>query len=121
MISKTKYGLAVLPLCLNMIAGGALVVGGISMGAIASQTSDNLDTCRSNPACNRTDRELGIANDVRSQALVADILWATGSAVVVTGAVLYFFLDESKPADSVSGFHILPLHGGAAAAAGFRF
>ena len=42
---------------ISMIAGGALVVGGISMGAVASQTSANLDTCRSNPACNRTDRE----------------------------------------------------------------
>ena len=41
---------------ISMIAGGALVVGGISMGAVASQTSGNLDTCRSNPACNRTDR-----------------------------------------------------------------
>lgn len=106
--------------------GAATLVGAGIMGALAMGTSGDLDACRADAACRRTDREVGLADDVRSGALTTDILLGAGVAIAATGVVL-FFLDRKAgtdtqgavaPGPSVS---VVPTAGGAAAVGLVRF
>jgi hypothetical protein len=95
------------------------LAGGAGVGAVAMGTSGDLDTCRANPACIRTEREVAIAGDVGSQAMVADILLVTGMVTLGVGAALYF-LSRTDQATNAA-FIVAPAPGGAVATGLFRF
>ena len=99
-------------------SGGALLVGGLAMGAVAAGTNGDLDTCRSNPACARTEREVAIAGDVGTQALVADVLFVTGAVAASVGLALY--LVSGDDADGAA-FMMTPTPHGVGATGIFRF
>ena len=101
-----------------MGTGGALLIGGLAAGAIAMGTSADLDTCRDNSACARTDREVAIAGDVAGQALAADILVTTGIIAAGVGLTLYFM---SGDAPANSAFMLMPSERGVTATGLLRF
>ena len=98
--------------------GGALLVGGLAMGAVAAGTNGDLDTCRSNPACARTEREVAIAGDVGTQALVADVLFVTGAVAASVGLALYLVSGDDADA---AAFMMTPTPHGVGATGIFRF
>tara|TARA_B100001093_G_scaffold519521_1_gene608942 strand:+ start:741 stop:1865 length:1125 start_codon:yes stop_codon:yes gene_type:complete len=102
----------------GMGTGGALLIGGLAAGAIAMGTSADLDTCRDNSACARTDREVAIAGDVAGQALAADILVTTGIIAAGVGLTLYFM---SGDAPANSAFMLMPSERGVTATGLLRF
>ena len=101
-----------------MGTGGALLVGGLAVGAIAMGTSGDLDTCRDNPACARSDREVAIAGDVAAQAMVADVLVTTGLIAAGVGLTFYF-MSGSETSDSA--FMLVPTQQGVTATGLLRF
>ena len=103
---------------IGMGTGGALLVGGLAAGAIAMGTSADLDTCRDNPACVRTDREVAIAGDVAAQAMAADILVTSGIIAAGVGLTLYFM---SGDAPTHSAFILVPSERGVTATGLLRF
>lgn len=107
-----------------MGVGGLAVAGGVVTGVMALGSSGDLDDCRDDPACGRTQRELDLADDVRSRALITDVLIWSGVAIAAGGAVLYI-LDADAPAEvdgqAEQAWFVAPMHGGAAAVGRFRF
>lgn len=105
-----------------MGTGGALVVGGVITSFLALGADGDLQDCRDDPACAFTDREVALADDVRSSALTTDILLGVGVAVAATGTVLYLMADDDQPArktaTGVPSVGVTPLRGGGAAAFG---
>jgi hypothetical protein len=108
-----------------MGVGGAALVGGGVTGAMALSTSGDLDDCRSNPSCDRTQEEVDLANDVSSQALMTDVLVASGVGIAVTGLVVYLMSDDTDAAGQSSAsaptFGVLPTDGGGAVSGGVSF
>lgn len=108
-----------------MGTGGALVVGGVITSFLALGADGDLQDCRDDPTCAHTDREITLADDVRSSALTTDILFGVGVAVAATGAVVYLMADDEparKTATGVPSVGVTPLRGGGAAAIGrFEF
>lgn len=107
-----------------MGVGGAAMLGGVVTSILALGADGDLQDCRADAACQHTDRELALADDVRSQALTTDLLVGIGAAVAATGVVL-FVLDggtETKGEARVSRLGLLPAPGGGAVAVGaFEF
>lgn len=107
-----------------MGVGGAVVLGGVVTSVLALGTDGDLQDCRKDAGCNHTDRELALADDVRSQALTTDVLLGVGVAVAATGVVLYL-LDggpETRAEAGVTHLGMSPLPGGGAMAVGaFEF
>ena len=106
-----------------MGVGGAVILGGVVTSILAVGADGDLADCRSDATCNHTDRELTLADDVRSQALTTDILLGVGAAVAATGVVLYL-IDESPDARADTGVPrvgLSPTPGGAMAVGSFEF
>ena len=77
--------------------GGAVILGGGVTGFMATGTDSELNDCRQDPYCVQRDRELELADDVRSQSLTTDLLLGSGVAIAATGAVLTFLLGKDSP------------------------
>jgi len=109
---------------IGMGVGGLALAGGVVTGVLAYGASGDLDDCRADPGCGRTQQELDLADDVRSQAMLTDILIWSGVAVAAGGAVLYI-LDADAPAtvdgQAEQAWFVTPMHGGAAAVGRFHF
>lgn len=88
LLKPGEGGSPTLALTLLGVGGAALLGGGIT-GIMATGTSGDLDDCRGDGACNQTQRELDLADDVRGQALTTDILMGTGLIVGGVGLLLY--------------------------------
>ena len=109
---------------IGMGVGGLAVAGGVVTGVLAYGASGDLDDCRSDPGCERTQREADLAEDVRSQALVTDVLIWSGVAIAAGGAVLYILgADAPTTVDGQAeqAWFVAPMDGGAAAVGRFRF
>lgn len=94
--------------------GGASLITGIVLGAVALNTSSNLDECRQHELCLRRQGELDRATAVKAYALSADILMGLGLAVGAAGGVL-FWLDRShnkEPAVTSPDIQVMPTQGG---------
>lgn len=96
---------------LLMGTGGAALIGGGVVALMASGTKDDFDKCDADVGCARTQKQVDLADDVRSQALTADILLGAGVAIAATGVVL-FLLDDDEQAPQVG---LVPTDGGMAA------
>ncbi len=109
----------------TMGVGGALVAGGAVTGALALGASGDLDDCRADPSCARSAREVELADDVRSQALVTDVLIWSGVAVAAGGVVLYLLAPDGAGVEHTEireqSWFVTPLQGGAAAGGRFEF
>ncbi len=105
--------------------GGAALIGAAVTGALAMGADGDLADCRTARDCARTQREVSLAEDVRSQALTTDILLGAGIAVAATGVVLWLL--DDRPASTASGtdgpqWALTPTtDGGFSAAARFTF
>lgn len=109
---------------IGMGVGGLAIAGGVVTGVLAYGASGELDDCRADPACERTQQELDLADDVRSQAVLTDILIWSGVAIAAGGAVLYILDADDAPAvdgQAEQAFFVAPTNGGAAAVGRFRF
>lgn len=97
--------------------GGAAILGGAVTGVMAVGANGDLDDCRGDASCRRTQREVDLADDVRSNALMTDILVGAGVAVAATGVVLWLLDDDTDAPTASAGpiFTITPTAGGAAA------
>ena len=119
-LSQTTVGYGLMGL------GGAALIGAAVTGALASGANGDLEDCRADLACGRTQREVDLADDVKSQALTTDILLGAGLAVAATGVVLWL-LDGDAPAAAAASnrgptWAIVPsTDGGLTAGASFRF
>lgn len=109
----------------TMGVGGALLAGGAVTGALALGASGDLDDCRADPSCARTDREVELADDVRGQALITDVLVWSGVAIAAGGVVLYLLAPDDAAAGQAEireqSWFVTPLEGGAAAGGRFEF
>lgn len=103
-----------------MGVGGAVLVGGAVTGGIALGTSGDLDDCRTDRTCERTQKEADLADDVRSQALIGDVLIGTGAAIAAGGLVLYLLSDDASEPGQGS-VTVSPTAGGAAAVGRWTF
>lgn len=110
---------------IGMGVGGALVAGGAVTGVLAIGASGDLDDCRADPACGRSTREVALADDVRSRALITDVLIWSGVAIAAGGAVMYLLAPDRAAVDGVEireqSWFVAPLEGGAAAGGRFEF
>jgi hypothetical protein len=95
----------------------ALAASGV-FGVLALSADGDLQDCRDDPACARTQSEVDKADAVRSKALLTDITLGTGLAIA--GAGLTVFLLSDAPGTN-SGVSVLPLPGGAAATGRWEF
>ena len=68
------------------VAGG-LLGGGVSTGAMAWWTHEELSECRGTPTCAGTGRVDDLAGDVRRRALAADALVLMGLAAGAAAAL----------------------------------
>lgn len=106
--------------------GAASLIGAGITGGLTLSSDGDLDDCRSDRSCQRTQREVSLSDDVKSYALTTDILLGAGVALAATGVVL-FLLDDGAPAqaqgnvEAARGFGITPTQGGAAASAWMQF
>jgi hypothetical protein len=116
-VSRRTLGLV------GMGVGGAVMAGGAVFAVLAASASSDLDACRGDNGCNGTKEEVGLADDVRSNALLTDVLIGGGIAIAATGAILWFLSDEPGPATAGRPvFGVAPTPGGGAAAVGsFEF
>ncbi len=108
-----KWGIAL------MSVGGAALIGGGITGWLALSADSDLSDCRDKPTCNRTSKESDLADDVRTRALVTDILLGTGVAAAVTGVLLYCLSGDDEPSGQNVGF--FPMNGGFGAVTSFTF
>lgn len=109
---------------IGMGVGGLALAGGAVTGVMALGASGDLDDCRGDPSCARTAREASLADDVRSQALLTDVLIWSGVAIAAGGAVLYLLAPDDAPevaGQAEQAWMVAPLDGGAAAFGRFRF
>jgi tetratricopeptide (TPR) repeat protein len=104
---------------IGMGTGAAFLVGGTGLALMAMGTSGDLDTCRENPACVRTDREVIIGNDVKAQAMLADSFIAIGAVTAGLGVALYLMSRQDK-ADHAA-IILVPSPHGVTATGLFRF
>jgi hypothetical protein len=105
-----------------MGVGGAAMAGGAVTGFLAMGANNDLSDCRKNDACNSTKRESSKADDVRSRALMTDILVGSGLAIAGTGVLLYLLGgDETPAATGTTKVGFVPTPGGAAAVGFFEF
>jgi hypothetical protein len=98
--------------------GGALVATGGVFGILANSANGELDDCRKDADCKRTDAELDKADAVKSKALLTDILLGSGIAVAGAGLAVFFMSDDPAGKPPVT---IVPTIGGAAAVGAFEF
>ncbi len=109
---------------IGMGVGGLAVAGGVVTGLLAYGASGELDDCRADPACERTQQEVDLADDVRSQAVLTDVLIWSGVAIAAGGAVLYI-LDADAPAavdgQAEQAWFVAPTDGGLTAVGRFLF
>lgn len=75
-----------------MATGGAIIAGGVAMGLVALNASNEYNDDPSDPA--RGD----LRSRAKTSALVADVAYATGAAVVVTG-IIYRYVLGTREAD----------------------
>ncbi len=102
--------------------GGAALVGAAVTGALAAGADGDLQDCRDDPACERTDREVSLADDVRGQALITDILLGSGVAIAATGVALLLFADDGEEAGAEPSVYVVPTaEGGLAGGARWGF
>ena len=97
--------------------GGATLLGSVVTSFLALGADGDLTDCRDQADCERTDRERELAEDVRSQALVTDILLGAGVAIAATGAALVFLTDDPAAPDEGTAVFVAPTKGGAFAGA----
>jgi hypothetical protein len=95
----------------------ALAASGV-FGVLALSADGDLQDCRDDPACVRTQSEVDKADAVRSKALLTDI--SLGAGLAIAGAGLTVFLLSDPPGNS-TGVSVLPLPGGAAATGRWEF
>lgn len=105
---------------IGMGVGGALLAGGAVTGVLALGASGELDDCRADVGCDGTAEESALADDVRGQALLTDVLIGAGVAIAATGAVLWL-LDASDAPAEAGAWMVMPIEGGAAAVGHFEF
>ncbi|MCB9525680.1 MAG: PEGA domain-containing protein, partial [Myxococcales bacterium] len=111
--------------------GGAALIGAAVTGALASGANGDLEDCRADLACGRTEQEVDLADDVKGKALTTDILLGAGVAIAATGVVLWLLDDgpaeganaeTARSRASGPSWVILPTtDGGLSAGASFRF
>lgn len=103
--------------------GGAALAGSAVTGVLALGADGDLQDCRDDDACARTDEEKSLADDVRSQALLTDILVGSGIAIAATGvALLLFSGDEAAAPGEGSAVFVAPsAEGGLMAGARWGF
>ncbi len=108
---------------IGMGVGGAVMAGGAVFAVMAASASGDLDDCRSDKTgCNGTSKESSLADDVRSNAMLTDILIGSGIAIAAAGAALWFLSDEPAATAGRPVFGVAPTPGGGAAAVGaFEF
>ncbi|MCB9529788.1 MAG: PEGA domain-containing protein [Myxococcales bacterium] len=110
---------------IGMGVGGALLAGGAVTGALALGANGDLDDCRADPSCARTTREVALADDVRSRALITDVLVWSGVAIAAGSAVLWLLTPDGAAVDEAEireqSWFVAPLEGGAAAVGRFEF
>lgn len=82
--------------------GGASLIAGTAAGLMAVSASAKLDDCRAS-TCAGTMEEVKFADDVRSKAQLADVLWGCGLALGTVGTYLWF-QDETKPPNKAASF-----------------
>ena len=83
--------------------GGAALAGSAVTAALAFGADGDLQDCRDDSACAGQSEEKSLADDVRTNALVTDILIGTGVAIAATGAALLLFADEPPAAAETDG------------------
>lgn len=98
--------------------GGALLVTGGVFGILANGANGDLEDCRKDDDCKGTNDEVSKADDVKSKALLTDILMGAGVAVAGAGVAMYFLLDEPSAQGQIT---VVPTQGGAAAVGRFEF
>ncbi|MCA9537273.1 MAG: PEGA domain-containing protein [Myxococcales bacterium] len=107
---------------ITMIVGGAVVAGGAVTGALAMGADGDLSDCRDDPTCARTQREVDLADDVRSQALITDVLIGSGLAIAGAGVAMYLLGGDDGPTTAGGAtFTVAPVEGGATAIGRFEF
>ncbi len=103
--------------------GGAALAGSAVTAVLALGADGDLQDCRDkpHPECAGTDEEKSLADDVRSNALMTDILIGAGVAVAATGVALLLFADEPD-AQSEGSVYVAPTaEGGVMAGARWGF
>ena len=94
----------------NMIAwgsiglGGASLLAGTAVGLMALDANAKLEDCRAS-TCAGTNEEVKFADDVRSKAQLADILWGCGIALGTVGTILWF---QDGPSESSRSARLKP-------------
>lgn len=110
---------------IGMGVGGALLAGGAVTGVLAVGASGDLDDCRADPGCARTTREVELADDVRSRALITDVLVWSGVAIAAGSVVLWLLSPDGAAVDAAEireqSWFVAPLEGGATAGGRFEF
>jgi tetratricopeptide (TPR) repeat protein len=94
--SKPEESPSILPFVL-MGTGGAMVIGGVVVGAMASSKHSELEEKCGDGPCDRSLKSL--ADEGKTLALTADIMLFGGLAVAGTGAVLWL-LDSTADSSS---------------------
>ena len=91
---------------ITMGAGGALVIGGITLAVLAKQTHDDFKTTT------ELSKRLTLQDRGRSLAIAGDVLWAVGAAGVVAGLVLTLTDLGDKTSSLPVEIGASPIHGG---------
>ena len=74
--------------------GGAALAGSAVTATLAFGADGDLQDCRDDDACAGQAEEKSLADDVRSQALITDILIGSGVAIAATGVALLLFAKD---------------------------
>lgn len=108
-----------------MGVGGAAMVGGGVFGVMAVGADGDLSSCRDDEECAGTSSEVDFSDEVKSHALMTDILVGSGAIIATAGFVFYLLSgDELAAAENesaVTRFGVTVTDGGAAAVGRFRF
>jgi hypothetical protein len=98
----------------SLSAGGAFLLGGVVMSFLVSGANDETKDLAGKPVLDATK-----ANDLRNSGSLYQTLEFTffgiGTAALITGGVLYFFVEDSgssEPEQPATSFMPVPLEGG---------
>ena len=103
-----------------MGVGGALIIGGVIAGVMANSAGSEAEEMCMNGFCPESAQDS--VDQQKSRALAADILFAAGGAIAVTGLVLALVLRPSDDDDeSDTAFSVTPTRNGVHASFMSRF
>jgi hypothetical protein len=97
----------------GIITGGlgvASVVTGVIFGISSSGAQDDFNSCQNDATCSADDAR-GFRDDAKGNALLADIFYGVGGALIITSIVLFV---TSGPSESGSAAAASPVRFGAA-------